>query len=81
MLKLYRSYHIRASAELDIKIHCWIPHAVISLASGRGHPIMGPKNVFKNKEAAEGHAVQMAKWWIDDEMSGARFPRRQHHKR
>src|SRR4051812_37447437 len=69
---VYRSYHIRTTAQLNRETRCWIPQAVISSdkeSTQQGHPITGPKDVFKSKEAAEGHALQMAKWWIDDETS------------
>jgi len=68
---VYRTYQIQTSGQPNPDRTCWIPKALIfgSRRSGEhGQPLTGPDNVFKTEGAAAHYALQMAKWWIDDEM-------------
>jgi len=68
---VYRTYRIQTSGQPNAERSSWIPKALIfgSRRCGEhGQPLTGPDNVFKTEGAASHYALQMAKWWIDDEM-------------
>jgi hypothetical protein len=70
MDQVYESYRIQTSASQDLETGCWTPYGLILLEKLGGyiqHSITGPKNIFKTRDAAESYALQMAKWWIDDQ--------------
>ena len=71
MNHIYRTYRIQTSGQPSPDKSCWIPKAIIfggARCGEHGQPLTGPENVFKSEAAAAHYALQMAKWWVDDEM-------------
>jgi len=72
MVKHYRSYRIHVLTKLNLDSDCWVPEAEIlweEHGMRRHQRLTGPDDRFKIIDQAELHALEMAKTWIDDDLS------------
>ena len=77
MVKHYRSYRIHVLTKLNLDSDCWVPEAEIlweEYGRRRHQRLRGPDDRFKIIEQAQLHAVEMAKTWIDSELTGRLTP-------
>ena len=72
MDEFYKSYYIHTLVDLSLDNDCWVPKVEV-VWEERGAPrrkqLVGPNYLFKIFENAEIYAVEMAKGWIDDEIT------------
>ncbi len=72
MVKLYQSCRIHVVTQLNLDSDCWVPEAEVlweEHGKRRHQRLKGPDDRFKIIDEAEIHAVEMAKSWIDAELS------------
>ena len=72
MVKLYRSCHIHVVTQLNLDSDCWVPEAEVlwDEHGKRQHQrLKGPDDRFKIIDEAQLYAVEMAKSWIDTELT------------
>jgi len=72
MSEFYQGRTIKVFAELDLDADCWIPTADISweeLGKQNHQRITGLNGFFKVIDEAQTYAIEMAKAWIDAQVT------------
>jgi hypothetical protein len=77
MVKHYQSCRIHVLTKLNLDSDCWVPEAEIlweEYGERRHQRLKGPDDRFKIIDEAQLYAIEMAKSWIDNELTDGPSP-------